>query len=50
MKYLIDTDWVIELLKGKRDTITALHHNLILLTNNRSHFTRILGLTLISSS
>lgn len=131
MKYLIDTDWVIEVLKGKRDIIakllsftpegltislitygeiydgiihgqhrqrheqgflkflesveilpltpaimqefaqlrgnlrsqgqligdldiliaaTALHHNLIVLTNNRSHFQRISGLTLLPTS
>jgi predicted nucleic acid-binding protein len=29
---------------------TALHHNLILLTNNRTHFQRIPGLTLITTS
>ena len=29
---------------------TALHHNLILLTNNRSHFQRVPGLTLLTAS
>ena len=44
MPYLLDTDWVIHCLHG----VTALRHNLTLLSNNRRHFERVQGLSILS--
>ena len=44
MPYLLDTDWVIHCLHGA----TALRHDLTLLSNNRRHFERVQGLSILS--
>jgi predicted nucleic acid-binding protein len=61
MPYLLDADWAIEALAGRRNAdqilatfdivlaATALHHNLTVLTRNTRHFSRIPNLKLYQS-
>ena len=47
IRYMVDTDWVIDYLHAVPGA-TAIRHNLTLLTNNRRHFGRPRGLDIIS--